>query len=1387
MMANRVIILSILFAHTLAAPNGCIESCIYGTSSGSSSSQAQHSFSSIHQKLQQSLEQLQQESQQHLQRLQQEENKSNLDYTRPGNWTEQNEYNTNDGHGKVYEEHGQVVANDGSKRMRYHKKNYSSSYNSGDVNAIHPSSFDSRISQNLAQDQQSQLLYGQNSNYNQHSANYDRRYTHSQRLEDLEDHHQVGSQVNPVSYDAQTANNNNHGQVYEEQGQYVTGPRRVHYYKKNYSSSYTSSNIPASITNIPINVATSPDNISSGGRSYIHSSIEQNRRESDNLNRELGQVLSPSGRAIDSNQQIHENLQVSEELSRVHNSGARYANSYNQETGRRDINYGQQASQNLYRSPSNINVSDRVLQTTNVQPAGVVYGPEKHNSERHVVYRSGSHQTIQAPQYVHVPIVGRNAPYQINERLTEQQRLEEFRRAEALKSSQTQGYMNSNIDQSTHTGYYNQPNSRSQVSQYHEEYSATSHTKGSILPHQTIDSSQVRHHHSRNQNQHSYVSQANQPSHNAAYTASSSKQFSTGAIGMDQVAGGASIGAIDLGQIAQGTDCTQSQTIEKEEYAANYHRFKRNSKNSEEYSPLSQYHQHTNTHTSLESSNKSAEKNLHQEHIRNNDLAQVPDGFKHKLKTNQYKSNEKHLNNPYTLLNKNDKHENFNQEVEGHHQLEELKIHPHPFKSDLSQQSIGFLELDKKTDYSHFPYTSSTGNQELDDLRKQTTVYHELEQKAQTPWDRTPMENLYKENKNQQTMETLEFGQQTQTPWDRFPKENHQIDNTNQRTIESLQFGQQILSPWDRIPVENHQRDNKNQQIVESLELGQVTQAPWGKISVENHQKDTNQQTVESLESGQQVQSPWDRIPVENHQNDNANQQTIESLQFGQQTQSSWGRIPVENHQKDNKNQQIVESLELGQVTQVPWDKISVENHQKDTNQQTVESLEFGQQAQSPWGRIPVENHQNANANQQTIESLQFGQQTQSPWDRIPVENHQKNNTNQQTVESLELGQITQAPWGKISVENHQKDTNQQTVESLESGQQAQSPWGRISVENHQNDNVNQQTIESLQFGQQTQSPWDRISVENHQKDNKNQQTVESLEFGQITQAPWGKISVEKHQKDTNQQTVESLEFGQQVQSPWGRIPLENHQKDNTNQQTVKSMQIGQQTQSPGGRIPVENHQKYNTNQQTVESLELGQMTQASWDRMPVENHDKENSNQQIIDDLILGQQAQAPWGRIPVENHQKDNINQQTVESLKFGQQAQEPWDRIPVENHHKEETSQQTIENLKQKQQTEAKWDRTTFDNLPKHNDQQNVLEIHQKQPDVIESSYVQPAPKPKLKPRPLTDNLQPGSELIQEVHRNFNSAAKDGDLVYDQNINQHSQNHYNYNVHLNNADQQ
>lgn len=238
-----IILFTVLLTQTLSAPSGCIESCNFYQQTSYQNRQTGG-------------------YQDHAALVQGSTNLNEHDYARPGNWTERNQYNTDGGRGKVHEERGQYL--DGSKRIRYYKKNFTSGYGTVDgltdlsgqsrYDSLHiPSSQIQHLESQVGAHELGQTITKESEYSRVHSQQSSMRIGgKSERLEDFGEyggHSQHG--VNVQTIETATPQNWNRvdsyrtdggrGQVFEEEGQYVTGPKQGHYYRKNYTSSYSAS------------------------------------------------------------------------------------------------------------------------------------------------------------------------------------------------------------------------------------------------------------------------------------------------------------------------------------------------------------------------------------------------------------------------------------------------------------------------------------------------------------------------------------------------------------------------------------------------------------------------------------------------------------------------------------------------------------------------------------------------------------------------------------------------------------------------------------------------------------------------------------------------------------------------------------------------------------------------------------------------------------------------------------------------------------------------------------------------------------------------------------------------------------------------------------------
>ncbi|KAK0162305.1 hypothetical protein PV327_008653 [Microctonus hyperodae] len=256
-----VIVLCAFIGHVYSAPSGCTDLCNPIRDSSvkqSRSHQAQNIFTDenasrdLHRSLINELHNIHQE---------------NLKSTRPGNWTEHNDYVTDNGAGSVHEERGQFVGD--ASRVNYYKKNYASTHGSiiSDINnnAANSSLLNDYSNTHSKVDRANTQNY-YNQQHNSHSINHSSRDSSSidnlSRLENLGE--QIDTRIHD-GFDSRVVSNPDDnwtkhdtyitdgglGKVYEEEGRYTHGPAKVHYYRKNYTSSYSTGNNNGDIPSIP--------------------------------------------------------------------------------------------------------------------------------------------------------------------------------------------------------------------------------------------------------------------------------------------------------------------------------------------------------------------------------------------------------------------------------------------------------------------------------------------------------------------------------------------------------------------------------------------------------------------------------------------------------------------------------------------------------------------------------------------------------------------------------------------------------------------------------------------------------------------------------------------------------------------------------------------------------------------------------------------------------------------------------------------------------------------------------------------------------------------------------------------------------------------------------
>ncbi|XP_031832451.2 uncharacterized protein LOC116426922 isoform X2 [Nomia melanderi] len=1025
MVIQRIVILSLLTTQVLCAPSGCITSCnTYGDHFETQSSGIQS-----YRDLTQTASQLQGPA-----------------YSKPGTWSEHNEYNINNG--KVHEERGQFT--NGHKTIRYYKKNYSShdtNYPSNtrlsDIEELNnnyrqgiyvPNSEDVSNSQRTYNQVGNSELVAQQHGYNriqsqQRTQSAIRRTnTQSENLEDFGEYsgnsqviQQGTSNINTHATDQPSFTNTQsgnwskvdsyktdggHGRVFEEEGQYMSGPKKVQYYKRNYTSSYGSSNgLPVSgITKI--------------GMDNLHKEIE-------NLHKEMGKAYNhiSTTRDVQSSNTMQTNINTNNDLDtdniyNINNNAYRGRSQYGSNLS------ALQRNEQHYTDTASEHSSHR-------NPSQNIYGTSSYNMyerrEGHVSNVQPSTQYINPTSgYTNVITTG-NSGYNKNT-YNEESMLQQTERLGAHQSTLGRNQMaGDNLQQNLYNEHrLSALNTPGRVSQYKEQWSS-SHARETSEPHYTSDISQISEQNAQ------YNSRYRGGNFNYAHQTQLGKLTT---------------GAHDLSHLGSHADCTHG--IDQHTHTnSQYHSiYKRNANDENKFDDLTQQtseklefgQQSQQTHQPWRpGSDSQHSEDMTQQTDEFDDLTQQTSGKLEFGQQSQYPFQH------WTSGSANQHSEDMTQ------QTGEF--------DDLTQQTSGKLEFGQQSQQTHQPWRPGSANQHSEDLTQQTGEFDDL---------------------TQQTSGKLEFGQQSQQthqPWrpgsanqhsEDMTQQTSEFDDLTQQTSGKLEFGQQSQQghqPWRPGSANQHSEDmtqqtgefdDLTQQTSGKLEFGQQSQYPfqhWTSGSANQHSEDMTQQTGEF---------------------DDLTQQTSGKLEFGEQSQQGhqpWRPGSANQHSQDmtqqtgefdDLTQQTSGKFEFGQQSQYPfqhWTSGSTNQHSEDLTQQTGEFDDL---------------------TQQTSGKLEFGQQSQQthqPWRPGSGNQHSEDMTQQtgefddltqQTSGKLEFGQQSQQghqPWRPGSANQHSEDMTQQTGEF---------------------DDLTQQTSGKLEFGQQSQD------ISQHWKsENVNQDSVD--------------------------------------------------------------------------------------------------------------------------------------------------------------------------------------------------------------------------------------------------------------------------------------------------------
>ncbi|XP_050584437.1 uncharacterized protein LOC126919369 isoform X11 [Bombus affinis] len=1201
MVAQSIVILSLLITYALSAPTGCIESCIsyvkqYQTQTSGGLSQTAS-------------------------------NLQGLDYSKPGTWSEHNDYDIDNGHGKVHEERGQYVT--GPKTVRYYRKNSSSSYSTKYPNGEILSDFEYQNNRHGIHLPNTQEVFNSHNTYNQmgnsesvaqhkynkiQSQQHTRSsYTKGERLEDLGEYSgrsqvipQSTSNLNtqilqePYHFNGQHGNwstvdsyktDGGRGHVFEEEGQYVSGPQKVRYYKRNYTSSYSSSD------GIPI------PKITKIGMHDVHQKLEK-------IEKEIGQEFKhiSTAEAVGSTN-IGQAHISSHDLSidNMHNiNNNNYRRQHNHRNSLSTTHSGEQHSSDIrnehlpYRNP---------YQNT--------YGANSYSTyERHEEYAQKLQPTSQlinpTSGYTSVLNTG-NSGYNRNiySGSTSQQQTDNYQQAEMLDAhqsrqiAQTQTFLD-NLRNNAQSQSSRIQSGMQGVSHYKEHWNA-SHTKEVSIPQHITDISHM--------NQHSL--QYNNNQYNNRHNLHQGVQQQDSYLHQFEE-GGFTHGKKMLDKLISGVDTVDCDY--NSQYTQSTSQYSRKYKRNAKYGKQDEVQQTQSKYI-------------------NDDLTQQTSG---KLEFGQ---DSQQFYQAWKPQGANQQLGDFTQKTGE--------------SDDLTQQTSGNFEFGQDSQQSYQPWKPQGADQQLGDFTQKTGESDDL---------------------TQQTFGKLEFGQDSQQsyqPWKPqgtdqqlgdFMQKTGESDDLTQQTSGKLEFGQdsqQSYQPWKRYSVNHHTEDltqkagrsnDFTQQPSGKLKLDQESQShkPWNLHNTIQQLEDLIQKTKESddlthqtpgnIEFDQELQKsdkPWN-IYSTIQQLEDFIQKTRESHDFTQQT---FGNLKF-----GQESQKSDTSLNIYSTIQQLEDLIQKTRESDDFTQQTSGKLEFSQesqQSQKTWNLqdtiqqledLIQKTRESNDPTLQSSEKVEFGQNSQQShqsW-KPQSTSQQLGDFTQKTGKSDDLAQQTfgKLEFGQDSQQSHQSWKPQSASQQIEDFTQKTGKF----------DDFTQQTSGKLEFGQDSQQsyqPWKPESASQQlgdftqktgESDDLTQQTSGELEFGQNSQQsyhPWKPQSADKQLGDFTQKTGESDDFTQQT---FGK--LEFGQDSQQSYQPWKPQGADQQLEDFTHKMG----ESDDFTQQTSGKLEFGQDSQQSYQPWK-----PQSTNQQLRD--------------FAQKTGESDDLTQQTSGNLEFGQGSKQSF----------------------------------------------------------------------------------------------------------------------------------
>nr|XP_046491168.1 uncharacterized protein LOC124223360 isoform X4 [Neodiprion pinetum] len=1338
-----------LFVESFSAPNGCIR-CVTSDTTGGYQTQSGWVNSNNLSQRSANLEDL---TQQVEGELGGPHNQLAFDNTRPGNWRDVKQYRTADGHGRVYEEQGQQVQ--GPVRVRYYKKNFTSSYSSGNPGGFEVPSLSGFDSDNIRYGSQSanQGSFGQeqNSAYDQsairensyasqgslHSANQfssqderlgsqQRRVTSSQFGENTSGFNSRSTQQGLSEQESlrpgnwTTANtyktDGGNGRVYEERGQVVTGPQKIRFYRKNYTSTYSSDG------GIP-NLISGTD-----GATTFEREVQQLQKQIDSMGREVhqtGQHFSNSDYAQQTSRNYGQSSPTVDRTNFRHVSTTGNYGSQNYDNlglNSQQIRHGAYDSENqrVYQTGSSIN---RQIESGNQR--GQTYG---HMTGRYDNTNGHGAGGVQRPIYP-----------ESNTRQTQRQYLSQSEQEEYIRNHGSQSW---NQDQVS-TGNLNREQ------QIHHSSSHNAGTGPGRIQHydqfQTTSSSSSQYPNIDRRNLQADSNRETQQTHGVSQDKTVGNNYHRN---YRIQSGRLSTQGIDLGRLAHGPDCVDTASGHTSYEQSQYHtQYRRNTED------FDQQTQHINQHTEdLTQQTEDLTQQIEDLTQQTQDLTQQTEDLTQQ--TQDLTQQTEDLTQQTQDLTQQT--EDFSQQSQGvieqsgdltqqtqdlTQQTEDLTQQTQDLTQqteDFSQQSQGVIEQSGDLTQQTQDLTQQTEDltQQTQDLTQQTEDFsqqsqgvieqsgdltqqtQDLTQQTEDLTQQTQDLTQQTEDFSQQsqgvieqsgdlTQQTEDLAQQTQDLTQQTEDLTQQTQDFTQQTDDFTQQSQDFTQQTEELPQQTQGYIQQSQDLTQQIEdLPQQTEgfiAESGNLG--QQAEDLTQQTVDVTQSLQPESGHSIDVGEPNYVPHVSNFKDVHELFF-------------DHEKEDNRRQQIEKiSPQEEDLTQQTQDlNQETEDLTQQTQDLTQQTEDFNQQSQDLTQETEDLSQQITGGNSD------FGQQTNWGLDHFQVGDSQAEDLNQRTQG---LTQETEDLSQQITGGN--SDFGQQTNWGLDRFQvgdpQAEDLNQRTQGLTQETEDLSQQiTGGNSDFGQQTNWGLDRFQVGDPQAEDLNQRTqgltqeTEDLsqqitggnsDFGQ--QNNWGldRFQVGDPQaEDLNQRTqgltqeTEDLsrqitggnsDFGQQINWGLDRFQVGDQQAEDLNQRTQG---LTQETEDLSQQI-------------TGGNSDFGQQNNWGLDRFQVGDPQAEDLNQrtqgltQETEDLsqqITGGNSdfgqQTNWGldRFQVGDQQAEDLNQRTqgltqeTEDLSqqitggnsdFGQQTNWGLDRFQVGGQQAEDLNQQATSN--------------------------------------------------------------------------------------------------------------